>query len=307
MGGRRVWITGHRGLLGTALRKRFSGDELITASRAELDLTDRSAVDKFIAARCPDIVIHAAARVGGPKVLAEKPSEFLAENLRMQDAVICGAFDAGVGQLVFVGSSACYPNGASQPFVEQSLFGPGEYEPSLRPYLLAKLAGVELCAILRAEHGVDFFSVMPSNMYGPSDRLDPREAGVGPALMHRFFHALPDRPVEVWGTGRAERELLHSEDCASAIDFMLRHPAEDRPSWINVGSGNCTTIRCLAETIQKIIGHAGPLEFDASKPEGFAKKQVDVSWLLDRGWRPKYDLEAGFRAYFEWFRNSPFA
>ena len=301
----RIYIAGHRGMVGCALwrefqRQGFTG--LIGRSRAELDLLDQAAVRRFYAAERPEFVIVAAARVGGIQANTDFPAEFLFENLQIACHLIHEAHRAGVKKLLFLGSSCIYPKFAPQPIKEEYLLT-GELEPTNAWYALAKIAGVRLGQAYRREHGANFISAMPTNLYGPNDNYDPRTSHVLPALIQRFHEAKTrgDRRVTCWGTGTPRREFLHADDLARACVFLLRQYDEDRP--INVGSGSDLTIRELAEDVARIVGFRGEIHWDPTKPDGTPRKLLDSSRIFALGWRPEVDLETGLRRAYADFQR----
>ena len=285
------------------------GDDPITRSHGELDLTDQAAVRAFLQAERPDRVILAAARVGGIHANDAYPAEFIYENLMIEANVIHQAFAAGVRQLLFLGSSCIYPRLAEQPMREDALLT-GVLEPTNEPYAIAKIAGIKLCESYNRQYGTDYRSVMPTNLYGPGDNFHPQNSHVLPALIRRFHEAVREGrdEVVVWGSGTPRREFLHVDDMAAAALFVLdldpaRYAAETLPmlSHINVGSGRDITIRELAETVAQVTGYTGRLSFDASKPDGTPRKLMDVSRLARLGWTARIGLEDGIRETYRWF------
>ena len=312
----KIYVAGHRGMVGGAiLRKlearRNAGEEiaLVTRTSGELDLTDQGAVRDFMQAERPDRVILAAARVGGIHANNTYPADFIYENLMIECNVIHQAFDAGVRTLLQLGSSCIYPREAAQPMREDALLT-GTLEPTNEPYAIAKIAGIKLCESYNRQHGVDYRSVMPTNLYGPGDNFHPANSHVMPALMRRFHEAAQrgDAEVVVWGSGRPMREFLHVDDMAEASLFVLGLPTdvyrrETQPmlSHINVGSGTDVTIRELAETLAETTGFRGKLVFDADKPDGTMRKLMDVSRLERLGWQARIPLAQGIRDTYAWF------
>ena len=308
----KVFVAGHRGMVGSAIVRRLraqGGCTLVTRSRAELDLTSQQAVADFFAAEQPDVVILAAARVGGIHANNTYPADFIYENLMIECNVIHQAFRAGVQRLLFLGSSCIYPKLAPQPMREDALLT-GVLEPTNEPYAVAKIAGIKLCESYNRQHGTDYRSVMPTNLYGPHDNFHPENSHVVPAMIRRFHEAVRagSDEVVVWGTGTPMREFLHVDDMAAASLFVLglereTWQASTRPmlSHINVGTGTDVTIRELAETIARVTGFNGRLRFDTSKPDGAPRKLMDVSRLAGLGWRASIPLEAGLRDAYAWY------
>ena len=283
--------------------------DLITRSSRELDLTDQAAVRAFLAAEKPDRVILAAARVGGIEANKNFPADFIYDNLMIECNVIHGAFQAGVGKLLQLGSSCIYPRDADQPMAEDALLT-GVLEWTNEPYAIAKIAGIKLCESYNRQHGVDYRSVMPTNLYGPGDNFHPENSHVLPGLIRRFHAAVQDGAdqVVVWGTGTPMREFLHVDDMAEAALFVMdldagTYSRETRPmlSHINVGTGTDVTIRDLADMVAKVTGFQGRIAFDTSKPDGTPRKLMDVSRLARLGWRATTGLEDGLRQTYAWF------
>ena len=312
----RIYIAGHRGMVGGAILRRLEarraggGDlTLITRTSGELDLTDQRAVRDFMAAEKPDQVILAAAKVGGIHANNTWPADFIYQNLMIECNVIHQAHAAGVKKLLQLGSSCIYPRAAPQPMAEDALLT-GILEPTNEPYAIAKIAGIKLCESYNRQHGVDYRSVMPTNLYGPGDNFHPENSHVLPALIRRFHEAAQAGTDEVviWGSGKPMREFLHVDDMAEASLFVMdldpaTYRRETRPmlSHINVGSGSDVTIAELAETVARVTGFQGRLGFDASKPDGAARKLMDVSRLTRLGWRASIGLEQGIRDTYAWF------
>ncbi len=300
--GRRVWVAGHRGMVGSAVVRRLASEpcEVLTVDRAALDLRSAADVLAWMGRERPDAVVVAAAKVGGILANATAPADFLHDNLAIQDAIIHGAFRTGVEKLVFLGSSCIYPKMAPQPIREDSLLT-GPLEPTNEWYAIAKIAGIKLCQAYRRQHGCDFVSAMPTNLYGPGDNFDLRTSHVLPALMGKIHAAKAKSggPVEIWGSGTPRREFLHVDDLADAVVFLLRTYSEDEH--INVGSGEDGTIRELADLIAGVVGYAGGFTFDGTKPDGTPRKLMDVSRLHARGWRHRIDLRDGVAATYRWF------
>ena len=309
-----VFVAGHRGMVGSALVRRLEAlgrGPVITAGRDELDLQDTVAVRRFFAERRIDEVYLAAARVGGIHANDRYPADFIYDNLMIEANVVDAAHRAGVDRLLFLGSSCIYPKLAPQPMREEALLT-GPLEPTNEPYAIAKIAGIKLCESYNRQHGRDYRSVMPTNLYGPNDNFHPANSHVIPALLRRFHEAVRDGAPEVviWGSGTPMREFLHVDDLAAACVHVMDLPASryrecTRPalSHINVGTGVDCSIRRLAETIARVTGFPGALRFDASRPDGAPRKLLDVSRLRGMGWQPRIGLEEGLRATYGWFRT----
>jgi GDP-L-fucose synthase len=269
LSGKSVFVAGHRGMVGGALVRRLANEpcDVITATRAELDLTNQAAVRDWFAAQKPDVVILAAAKVGGIHANATYPVDFLADNLSLQTNVITSAYANGVEKLLFLGSSCIYPKYAQQPIREDALLT-GPLEPSNEWYAIAKIAGIKLCQAYRKQYGADFISAQPTNLYGPGDNYDLENSHVLPALLRKFHEAKQNGTSEVvvWGSGKPLREFLHVDDLADALVFLLKDYSDEVP--LNVGSGIEVTIRELAQTIARVVGYEARLTFDADKPDG---------------------------------------
>ena len=307
----KCFLAGHRGMVGQAIARQLghSDAEIITRTRAELDLTDQAAVRAFFRETRPDTVILAAAKVGGILANSTYPAEFLYENLMIQNNVIHSAHEAGVERLLFLGSSCIYPKFAEQPITESALLT-GPLEETNEPYAIAKIAGIKLCESYRRQYGADFRSVMPSNLYGPNDNFHPENSHVIPGLIRRFHEAASgDWPeVTLWGTGSPTREFLHVDDMASASLFVLgleRTRYEEITaagiSHINVGSGDEISIRNLATLVARTTGFRGQIVQDTSKPDGTPRKVMDSSLLRSLGWTPGISLESGLADTYAWY------
>ena len=291
--------------------RRAAGEplDLITRTRAELDLTDQSAVRRFLRAERPDAVILAAAKVGGIHANNTCPADFIYENLMMEGNVIHQAFEAGVKRLLFLGSSCIYPREAPQPMAEDALLT-GVLESTNEPYAIAKIAGIKLCESYNRQHGTDYRSVMPTNLYGPGDNFHPENSHVLPALIRRFHEAAEEgrEEVVIWGTGTPRREFLHVDDMAAASLFVLDLPrdqykASTQPmlSHINVGCGEDISILQLAQLVARVTDFKGKVVTDPSKPDGTMRKLMDVSRLKDMGWTPTIGLAQGVQETYRWF------
>ena len=311
-GNKRIYIAGHRGMVGSALVRQLqqrAGVEIITLSHAELDLTIQAAVQRFFQQERIDEVYLAAARVGGIHANNTYPADFIYDNLMMECNIIHQAFKAGIRKLLFLGSSCIYPKLAEQPIREDALLT-GTLENTNEPYAIAKIAGIKLCESYNRQHGTDYRSVMPTNLYGPNDNFHPENSHVIPAMMRRFHEARlrGDREVVVWGTGKPMREFLHVDDMAAASIHVMNLDADlyqqhTQPmlSHINIGTGMDCTIRELAETLKKVIGLDAELVFDTSKPDGTPRKLMDVSRLRNLGWQAQISLESGLQQTYKWF------
>jgi GDP-L-fucose synthase len=303
--GRRIFVAGHRGMVGSALIRRLTLEEceILTVGRDAVDLLDKAAVDHWFDEYRPEGVLLAAARVGGIHENDTHPGDFLYDNLAIATNVIEASRRIGVAKLLFLGSSCIYPRHASQPMPESCLLT-GPLEPTNEWYAIAKIAGVKLCQAYRRQHGCDFVSVMPTNLYGPNDNFDPLSSHVLPALLAKIDAAVRDGrdTVEIWGSGRPRREFLHVDDLADAVVFLMKNWSDEEP--INIGTGRDITIAELARLIADIVGFTGDFIFDPSKPDGSPRKLLDVSKLTALGWRPRIDLEVGICQTCEWYRIS---
>lgn len=307
-----IFVAGHRGMVGSAIVRQLSrhpGNKIITATRSELDLVNQQAVNTFFADNKINQVYLAAAKVGGIHANNEYPAEFIYENLMIEANVVHAAHLSEVQQLLFLGSSCIYPKLAPQPMKEDSLLT-GELECTNEPYAVAKIAGIKLCESYNRQYGRDYRSVMPTNLYGENDNFHPENSHVIPALLRRFHEAkLKNSPVVMaWGSGKPMREFLYVDDMAEASIFVMNlgaetYQRETQPmlSHINVGTGLDCTIKELTETVAKVVGYQGAIEWDASKPDGAPRKLMDVSRLERLGWKAKTSLEEGLTATYEWF------
>jgi len=298
-----IFVAGHRGMVGSALVRRLEAEgftNVLKRDRSQLDLTDESAVAKFFADAPPDVVVVAAAKVGGIKANNEYPVEFLLENLRIQNNIIRSAFEAGVRKLLFLGSSCIYPKFAPQPIPETALLT-GPLEPTNEAYAIAKIAGIKLCQAYAREYGATFISVMPTNLYGPNDSFDLETSHVLPALLRKAHDAKTrnENKLIVWGTGKPRREFLHVDDLASACLLLLEK--YDSPEIVNIGCGEDITVRELAELICDVVGFNGELVWDATKPDGTPRKLLDITKIRALSWQPTIPLRQGIAQTYEWF------
>ncbi len=299
---KRIYVAGHRGMVGSAVVRRLAREncEVLTASRDALDLGSQAAVRDWFADNRPDAVVLAAAKVGGIMANDSFPADFLYDNLMIEANVIEAAFRSGVGKLLFLGSSCIYPKFAAQPIREDSLLT-GALEPTNEWYAIAKIAGIKLCQAYRRQHGADFISAMPSNLYGPGDNFDLAGSHVLPALIRKAHEAKlrGERDLPIWGTGTPRREFLHVDDLADALVFLLQAYSED--VHVNVGSGSDLTIAELAETVMRVVGLDGKLVTDPSKPDGTPRKLMDSARLTALGWTPQIALDDGIAGVYRAF------
>ena len=305
----RIFVAGHRGMAGSAICRalqRAGHSNLLTASRAELDLLDPQAVQRWFGEHKPTVVVLAAAKVGGIQANSSYPADFLLDNLKIETNVIETAWRSGVRRLLFLGSSCIYPKFAEQPIREEALLT-GALEPTNEWYAIAKIAGLKLCAALRCQHGFDAISLMPTNLYGPGDNYHPTNSHVLPALIRRFHEAAErgDAKVTSWGSGTPLREFLHVDDLGEACVFALEQwqPGHDELQHLNVGTGVDLSIRELAQAVAAATGFAGEINWDSSKPDGTPRKQLDVSRLAALGWRARIPLAEGLASTVAEFRD----
>jgi GDP-L-fucose synthase len=304
----KIFVAGHRGMVGSAVVRALQkkgGCEILTRTRAELDLTDPSAVTNWFRKEKPEQVIDAAARVGGILENAKRPVEFLLENLRMQNNLMESAFGNGCRKFLFLGSSCIYPKHAEQPIREESLLS-GPLEPTNDAYALAKIAGLRLAQAYRDEYGKSAISAMPTNLYGPGDNFDPETSHALPGMITKFHRAKVrgEKEVVLWGTGSPRREWLYVEDLADGLLMLLEE--YDGREIVNVGVGEDSTILELAEKVKTVVGFAGGIRWDKSKPDGTPRKLLDVTRIRGMGWKPKVSVEDGIAATYDWFmKNAP--
>jgi GDP-L-fucose synthase len=302
MSGRRIWVAGYTGMVGSAIARCLAGagEDVLTVSRTDLDLRDQPATLAWLQQNRPDAIVLAAAKVGGIYANDAYPADFIYENLAIEMSVIHAAHLAGVDRVVFLGSSCIYPKFAPQPIKEDALLS-GALEPTNEWYAVAKIAGIKLCQAYRKQYGRRFISVMPCNLYGPGDNFDPLTSHAMAALIRRFHEAkVAERPeVVVWGTGRPLREFLHVDDLARAVVFLLdRYDGYDH---INCGAGSDVSIAALADIIARVVGYRGQIVFDPTKPDGTPRKLMDSSRIAALGWLPQIALEDGIAATYRWY------
>ena len=304
LAGKKIFVCGHKGMVGRALLSKFQQEdcEVLTADRGELDLREDRAVGEWFAKTQPNAVILAAARVGGIFANDTMPVPFLLDNLRIQNAVINAAFEKGV-KISFLGSSCIYPVQAAQPMSESSLLT-GSLEPTNQWYAVAKIAGIKLCQAFRKQHGANFISAMPTNLYGPHDNFDPNESHVVAALISRFYAAMRDEHenLVIWGSGTPLREFLFVDDLADGLVYLLKHYNDEAP--INIGTGEETSIRQLAEMLKDISCWKGELKFDATKPDGAPRKVMNNDSIHHLGWQHSTQLRAGLQQTYQWFSEN---
>lgn len=299
----KIYVAGHNGLVGSAITRKLKENgytNIVTRTRDELDLTDQTAVRSFFETEKPRYVIDSAAKVGGIKANMTYPAEFMYENLQIQNNIIWSAKETGVEKLLFLGSSCIYPRNVEQPMVEES-FSTGSPEPTNEAYAYAKIAGMKLCEYINAEHGLDFTSCMPTNIYGVGDNFDPETSHVIPSLIHRMHEAkINNQPdVTIWGTGVSRREFLYVDDLADAIVWLMENYSEKQ--FLNIGTGEDISIKELAYKIKELVGYEGDLVFDVTKPDGMPKKLLDVTKLHKAGWHHKIQLDDGLRHTYAWY------
>lgn len=302
LSGKRIFVAGHTGMVGSAIVRLLNNIdcEILTASSQELDLKQSSKVDKWFDEYRPDAVFLAAAKVGGILANSSYPADFLIDNLSIQNSVITNAFKYKVKKLMFLGSSCIYPRNATQPIKESSLLT-GILEPTNEAYAIAKIAGIKLCQFYRKQYGVDYVSVMPTNLYGPGDNFHPKNSHVVAALISKFYEAVKLNKEEVilWGTGKPLREFMHVDDLAEGLIFLMENYSEYEH--INIGTGKEISIKEFAEIIKNISGWKGKIKFDDSYPDGMPRKVMDINKISKLGWYSKIELKVGLQQAYKWF------
>jgi GDP-L-fucose synthase len=300
--GKRIWVAGHKGMVGSAIVRRLAAEncEVITVDRQQVDLIRQAEVETWLEKARPDAIVMAAAKVGGILANDARPAEFLYQNMMIEANVIEAAHRADVGRLLFLGSSCIYPKFATQPIAENALLT-GPLEPTNEWYAVAKIAGIKLCQAYRKQYGRDYISAMPTNLYGPGDNFDLQTSHVLPALIRKGHEARERGLAElvIWGSGTPRREFLHVDDCADALVHLLK--VYSGGEHVNVGSGEDLTIRELAELVAKVVGFAGQVTTDPTKPDGTPQKLMSGARLAGMGWRPKIALETGIRETYKWY------
>ena len=300
---KRVWVAGHRGMVGSALVRRLASEdvgEILTTTREDLDLQNQESVNRWMGINKPDVVIVAAAKVGGIHANNTYPAEFIYENIIISSNIIHAAHKVNVEKLLFLGSSCIYPKFAEQPIQETSLLT-GPLEATNEWYAIAKIAGIKLCEAYRKQYGCDFISAMPTNLYGPGDNYHPENSHVIPALLRKAHVAkiTNAESMEVWGTGTVRREFMHADDCADSLVFVLKNYSED--SHINIGTGQDITIQALATLVAKVVGYGGELKNNISQPDGTPRKLMANDKLSSMGWTSNIALEEGLKQAYAWF------
>lgn len=300
--GKRVWVAGHRGMVGSAIVRRLAseGCEILTTGRDVLDLERQSEVEAWMAKEKPDAIFMAAAKVGGILANDTYPADFLYKNLVIETNIVDAAWRAGVGKMLFLGSSCIYPKFAPQPITEDALLT-GPLEPTNEWYAIAKIAGIKLAQAYRKQHGCDFISAMPTNLYGIGDNFDLNSSHVMPALIRKAHEAklAGADSITIWGTGTPRREFLNADDCADACVFLMKTYSDFEH--VNVGSGEDITILELAHTVSEVVGFSGAINTDTSKPDGTPRKLMSADKLRQAGWAPKIDLRSGIKVAYDWY------
>jgi len=302
----KIYIAGHRGMVGSAIVRKFNKEgftNLILKTREELDLIEQDKVEEFFKTEKPEYVIDAAAKVGGIKANSEHQADFLLENLLVQNNIIVSAFKNNVKKLLFLGSSCIYPRESPQPIKEEYLLT-GKLEPTNEGYAIAKIAGMKLCEKIFEQYGKVFISCMPTNLYGQNDNYDPENSHVISALMRRIHEAkmANSKEVSIWGTGNALRDFLYVDDMAEAVFLIM--DKYDKKQFLNIGSGNEINIKDLALLIKEVVGFKGELFFDTTKPDGMPRKLLDISKISELGWKPKIELKVGLEKTYKYFVES---
>lgn len=302
LAGKRVWVAGHRGMVGSAITRRLQAEncEILTVARQDADLRDQVAVSSWIGREKPDAVFLAAAKVGGILANDTFPADFLYDNLMIEANIIHSAYQSGIEKLLFLGSSCIYPKFASQPIEEDALLT-GPLEPTNEWYAIAKIAGIKLCEAFRKQHGADFISGMPTNLYGPGDNFDLNSSHVMPALIRKAHHAKTSgaSQITIWGTGSPRREFLHVDDCADACIHLMK--TYSSPGHVNIGSGEDVSILELAALVMEVVGFDGEIVHDLTKPDGTPRKLMSAAKLRSTGWAPRVELRQGIDAVYQWF------
>lgn len=305
LAGKRVWVAGHGGMVGSALVRRLKDEncEILTATRRDADLTRQSEVEKWMAEAKPQAIFLSAAKVGGILANDIYPAEFIYENLMIEANIINTAHKVGVEKLLFLGSSCIYPKMAPQPIAEDALLT-GPLEPTNEWYAIAKIAGIKMCQAYRRQYDCDFISAMPTNLYGPGDNFHYETSHVIPALMRKAHEAKyrGDEEMVIWGTGSPRREFLHVDDAAKAMVHLMKHYSDD--SHVNVGSGIDLTIYELVQTIAKVVGYEGKIVKDVSKPDGTPRKLMSADKIKKLGWEPEIDLSSGLKSTYQWYLDA---
>lgn len=300
--GKRVWVAGHRGMVGSAIVRRLAGEgcTVLTVSRSEVDLKNQASVANWMEAAKPDAIFLAAAKVGGILANSTYPADFLYDNLMIEANIIEAAHQTGVEKLLFLGSSCIYPKFADQPIVEEALLS-GPLEPTNEWYAIAKIAGIKLAQAYRQQYGHDYISAMPTNLYGPGDNFDLNSSHVMPALIRKAHVAkqLGDQEIVIWGTGTPRREFLHVDDCADACVHLMKTYSD--ATHVNVGSGEDITILELTRQVCDVVGFNGSIVHDLSKPDGTPRKLMSADKLLGLGWQPRIPLSEGLKSTYDWF------
>jgi GDP-L-fucose synthase len=305
LSGKRVWVAGHRGMVGSAVARRLASENctILTATRTEVDLTRQAEVERFVADSKPDAIVLAAAKVGGILANDTFPADFLYENLLIETAIFGAAHGNNVDRLLFLGSSCIYPKLAPQPIEEDALLT-GPLEPTNEWYAIAKIAGIKLAQAFRKQHGRDYISAMPTNLYGPGDNFDLKSSHVMPALIRKAHEAKLSgaETITVWGTGTPRREFLHADDCADALVFLLKNYS-DSPH-VNVGSGEDLSILELTQLVCRVVGYEGRIVHDLSKPDGTPRKLMSNAKLAAMGWKPATELRDGIARAYRWYLDT---
>ncbi len=302
LAGKKVWVAGASGMVGGATVRRLASEdcEILTPGHSELDLIDQAAVKQWLAAHKPDVVVIAAATVGGILANSTRPAEFIYNNIAIESNIIHASHQNNVEKLLFLGSACIYPREAAQPMAEEALLT-GPLEPTNEWYAIAKIAGIKMCEAYRQQYGCDYISAQPNNLYGPGDNFELESSHVIPALMHKAHLAKinGDKTMPIWGSGKVYREFLHVDDCADALVHLIKHYSG--AIHVNMGTGEEVTIKELAELIAKVVGFEGELEFDTSKPDGSPRKLLDPTRMQGLGWTSTTTLEGGLATTYQWF------